>query len=320
VDAAAAALRRAVAALLHPVSLHYISARQPEISFMRFTLQLGFARYPDYQAIAQAAEAAGFSSIGMPDSFFFPKDTDSQYPYADTSVIRGYIEAMPFIEPLVAMSWMAAATRKIRFYPSVMKVPTRQPLVLAKALSSLAVLCGERILLGAGLSPWAEDYTYNNVSFEKRGQLMDECIAILRGAMSGEYFEFHSANYDFGPMKMLPVPRRPVPILVGGHSKPALKRAASLGDGWVSANTDFDTLKSLLADLNAYREAAGTRSRDFEIHGFDMAAREIADFRRLGELGVTDACVAPWGFDPSTALATQVDAMRRFGDEIISRV
>jgi probable F420-dependent oxidoreductase len=288
---------------------------------MRFTLQLGFARYPDYAAIACTSEEAGFSSIGMPDSFFFPQHTDSQYPYADTSMIRGYIEAMPFIEPLVAMSWMAAATKKIRLYPSVMKVPTRQPLVLAKALSSLAVLCGERILLGAGLSPWKEDYTYNGVAFEKRGQLMDECIAILRGAMSGEYFEFHSENYDFGPMKMLPVPSRPVPIIVGGHSRPALQRAARLGDGWVSANTDFDTLRQLLGELNRCREAAGTRARaDFEVHGFDMAARQVADFRRLAELGITDACVAPWGFDPATPLATQLTAIQRFGDEIIGRL
>ena len=288
---------------------------------MRFTLQLGFARYPDYAVIARTAEEAGFSSIGMPDSFFFPQSTDSQYPYADTSMIRGYIEAMPFIEPLVAMSWMAAVTSKIRFYPSVMKVPTRQPLVLAKALSSLAVLCGERILVGAGLSPWKEDYTYNGVRFEKRGQLMDECIAILRGAMSGEYFEFHSENFDFGPMKMLPVPSRPVPIIIGGHSKPALQRAARLGDGWVSANTDLDTLRQLLLELEGYRRAAGTHARaDFEIHGFDMAARQAPDFRRLGDLGVTDACVAPWGLDPSTPLAQQLQAMRRFGDEIIGRM
>ena len=204
---------------------------------MRFTLQLGFARFPDFQRIAQVAEEAGFSSIGMPDSFFFPKTTESEYPYTDTQVIRGYIEAMPFIEPIAAMSWMGAVTRKIRFYPSVMKVPTRQPLVLAKALSSLAVLTGERILLGAGLSPWKEDFSYNGVDFDKRGKLMDECIAIIRGAMSGKYFEFHGENYDFGPMKMFPVPSRPVPIIIGGHSQPALKRAARLGDGWVSANT-----------------------------------------------------------------------------------
>lgn len=288
---------------------------------MRFTLQLGFARYPDYQQIARTAEEAGFSSIGLPDSFFYPQRTESEYPYADTSMIRGYIEAMPFIEPLVAMSWMAAVTSRIRFYPSVLKVPTRQPLVLAKALSSLAVLCGERILLGAGLSPWKEDYSYNGVAFEKRGKLMDECIAILRGAMSGAYFEYHGEHYEFGPMKMHPVPRRPVPIIIGGHSKPALQRAARLGDGWVSANTDFATLKALIAELQAQRMAAGTHQREnFEIHGFDMAARSVEDFRRLAELGVTDACVAPWGFEPAAPLQTQLTAMRRFGDEVIARI
>ena len=287
---------------------------------MRFTLQLAFARPQDYQAIALAAEAAGFSSIGMPDSFFFPERTESEYPYADTTSIREYIGAMPFIEPLVAMSWLAAVTRRIRLYPSVLKVPTRQPLVLAKALSSLAVLCGERILLGAGLSPWKEDFSYNGVSYEKRGRLMDECIAIIRGAMSGQFFEFHSDNYQFGRMRMHPVPSRPVPIIIGGHSQAALARAARLGDGWVSANTDFATLKSLLAEVDRQRGECGTRARaDFEIHGFDMAARSAADFRRLGELGVTDACVAPWGFDTSLPLPAQLDALRRFGEEVIAR-
>ena len=286
---------------------------------MRFTLQLGFSRYPDYQAIACAAEESGWSSIGMPDSFFFPQTTDSQYPYADTEMIRAYIEAMPFIEPIVAMTWMAAVTKKIRLYPSVMKVPTRQPLVLAKALSSLAVLCGGRILLGAGLSPWKEDFTFNGVSYEKRGKLMDESIAIIRGAMSGEYFEYHSENYDFGPMKMSPVPSKAVPIIIGGHSTPALSRAARLGDGWVSANTDFDTLKSLIRELNALRDRHGTRNKNgFEIHGMDVGAKTVDDFRQLAEIGVTDACLVPWTMDPSTTLETQLDAIRRFGDDVIA--
>lgn len=287
---------------------------------MRFTLQLAFARYPDYHAIARAAEDAGFSSLALPDSFFYPEHTDSQYPYADTEAIRAYIGAMPFIEPLVAMSWLTAATRTIRAYPSVLKVPTRQPLVLAKALSSLAVLSGERILLGAGLSPWREDFSYNGVDFAKRGQLMDECIAILRGAMSGEFFEYHSTNYDFGRMKMNPVPRRPVPILIGGHSAPALQRAARLGDGWISANTDFATLATLIGELRRLRAAPGARNGPFEIHGFDMGARSVEDFRRLGELGVTDACVAPWGMDATLPLPQQLDALQRFGAEIVSRV
>ena len=287
---------------------------------MRFTLQLAFARYADYHAIARAAEDAGFSSLALPDSFFYPEHTDSQYPYADTAAIRAYIGAMPFIEPLVAMSWLTAATRTIRVYPSVLKVPTRQPLVLAKALSSLAVLSGERILLGAGLSPWREDFSYNGVDFAKRGELMDECIAILRGVMSGEFFEYHSANYHFGRIKMNPVPQRPVPIIIGGHSAPALRRAARLGDGWVSANTDFATLASLIGELKRLRAAPGARAGGFEIHGFDMGARSVDDFHRLRELGVTDACVAPWGMDPGLPLAQQLEALQRFGADIITRL
>src|SRR5215471_7974250 len=152
---------------------------------MRFTLMLSRGEYREFLAIAQAAEASGWTSITIPDSLFFPQTTTSKYPYADTTNIRSYIEATPFVEPFVAMTWMAAATRTLRFYPAVMKVPVRQPLVIAKALSSLAVISGNRVSLGAGLSPWREDFAYNGMNFDKRGRLMDECIEIIRAAMSG---------------------------------------------------------------------------------------------------------------------------------------
>jgi probable F420-dependent oxidoreductase len=282
---------------------------------------LGFTRFQDYPAVARAAEASGWTSVSMPDSLFFPRETESQYPYANTEAVRAYIEHSPFLEPLIAIAGMAAVTSTLRFYPGVLKVPVRQPLVLAKALSSLAVMTGERVALGAGLSPWREDFEYNGVVFEKRGRLMDECIEILRGAMSGQYFEYHSDNYEFGPLKMSPTPTRPVPILIGGHTKPALARAARLGDGWIAANTDFATLERLLAELDQARAQHGTHAcKDFEIHGMPVDATTVADFRRLRELGVTDACAVPWGLDPTAPLERQIDATRRFGDEIIARL
>ena len=289
---------------------------------MRFTLMLGIGGYQDYHAIAQAAEQHGWTSISMPDSIFFPQKTESDYPYADTEAVRQYIGASPFIEPVVAMTSMAAVTKKIRFYPGVMKVPVRQPLLLAKALSSLAVISDNRIALGAGLSPWKEDFTYNNTDFEKRGRLMDECIEILRGAMSGQYFEYHSENYDFGPMKMLPVPTKPVPILIGGHARVALKRAARIGDGWISANTDFATLQTLVGELNALRAEYGTLDKpDYEIHVMDQTAGSVADFQRLRDIGATDLCAVPWNvYDASLNLQGKIDGLRRFGDEIIAKM
>ena len=282
---------------------------------MRFTLMLSRGEYRDFAAIAQAAEASGWTSITLPDSLFFPRATVSRYPYADTDNIRVYIEATPFIEPIVAMSWMAAVTKTLRFYPAVMKVPVRQPLVLAKALSSLVVISGNRVSLGAGLSPWREDFEYNGVPFKKRGRRMDECIAIIRGAMSGKYFEFHSDNYDIGPMKLNPVPDRPVPILYGGHSEAALKRSASLCDGWISANADTATLKTMIDKLNSYRAEYGTLNRpDYEIHVMDITASTADDYRRLGDIGATDVVA---GF--VTEGQQMLDDIRRFGEKIIAK-
>jgi Luciferase-like monooxygenase len=105
---------------------------------MRFTLMLSRGEHQQFQAIARAAEESGWTSITIPDSLFFPRATDSKYPYADTDNIWSYISATPFIEPVVAMTWMAAVTKTLRFYPAVMKVPVRQPLVLAKARGDLA--------------------------------------------------------------------------------------------------------------------------------------------------------------------------------------
>jgi len=277
---------------------------------------LSRGEYRDFLAIAQAAEASAWTSITIPDSLFFPQTTVSRYPYADTDNIRQYIAATPFIEPFIAMSWMAAVTRTLRFYPAVMKVPVRQPLVLAKALSSLAVISGNRVSLGAGLSPWREDFSYNGLDFEKRGRLMDECIEIIRAAMRGGYFEFHSQNYDIGPIKLNPVPDRPVPILYGGHSKAALARAARLCDGWISANADTDTLKSMIGQLNTLRERYGTLGRpDFEIHVMDVSASTADDYRRLADLGATDMVA---GF--ASVGQEMIDNVRRFGEKIIAKL
>ncbi|MBL0122981.1 MAG: TIGR03619 family F420-dependent LLM class oxidoreductase [Betaproteobacteria bacterium] len=289
---------------------------------MRFTLMLGLGGYQDYLAIAKAAEECGWDAISLPDSIFFPKISESEYPYADTSAVRQYLSVAPVIEPFVALSAIAAVTSRLRLVPGVLKVPVRQPLILAKAITSLAVISNNRLVLGAGLSPWKEDFAYNGVDYDKRGKLFDECIAIVRGAMRGDYFEYHSDNYDFGPMKMCPVPDRPVPFIIGGHARPALARAARLGDGWMSANTDFADLKKLIDELNALRAEHGTQHRaDFQIFGNDMNARNVDDYHRVADLGVTDLCAAPWNvYDSACKLQEKLDGLRRFADTVIAKL
>ncbi len=289
---------------------------------MRFTLMLGLGGYQDYLAVARAAEECGWDGISLPDSIFFPKISESDYPYADTAAIRQYLSAAPVIEPFVALSGIAAVTSKLRLVPGVLKVPVRQPLILAKSVNSLAVVSNNRLVLGAGLSPWKEDFTYNGANYDKRGKLFDECIAIIRGAMRGEYFEYHSDNYDFGPMKMCPVPSQPVPFIIGGHARPALARAARIGDGWMSANTDFADLKRMIEELNALRTEYGTQNReDFQIFGNDMNARSVDDYRRVADLGVTDICAMPWNvYDATDNLQLKLDGLRHFADTVIAKM
>ena len=287
---------------------------------MRFTLLTGLGGIEDYSAIARKAEEVGFSSLGMPDSLFYPEITESDYPYMDTAAVRTVLDGVPVLDPFVAMAGMAAVTEKLRFYPAVMKVPVRQPLVLAKSLSSLAVVSGGRVSLGAGLSPWKEDFTFNGVDFERRGAIFDECLEIIRAALSGDYFEHHSEHFAIGRCKFSPVPSAPVPVLIGGHARPALRRAARLGDGWISANTDYETLQGLLATLDEMRREYGTAERvDFEIHAFDVAAHSLDDFRRLEALGVTDICVNPWNaYDPQITREQKLAGIEAFAEHIIS--
>ena len=288
---------------------------------MRFTLMTGLGGIEDYPDIARAAEHCGWTSLAIPDSLFYPEVTASEYPYLSTEAVREALDGVPVLDPVVAMAMLVGATRTLRFYPAVLKVPVRQPLVLAKALASLAVISGNRIALGAGLSPWQEDFTYNGIAFEERGARMDDCIAILRGAMSGDYFEFHSQYYDIGRMKLSPVPTAALPILVGGHAVPALRRAARSGDGWISANSDYDSLRQMIGKLNELRREFGTDTRpDFEIHAMDVRARKLDDFRRLAQLGVTDICVTPWNpYDPALDRAQKLARIEQFAEAIIQR-
>lgn len=235
--------------------------------------------------------------------------------------MRQALDSVPVLDQVVAMACMAAVTTRLRFYPAVMKVPVRQSLVLAEALSSLAEVGNRRISLGAGLSPWREDFTFDSIAFEERGKRMDECIAIIRGAMSGEYFEFHSEYYDIGRMKVSPVPSEKIPVLVGGHAVLALRRAAASGDGWISANSDYESLKELIGKLDELCLKCGTDQReDYQIHAFDMNARELDDFRRLQELGVTDICVCPWNpCDPAPDRVQKLARIEQFAETVIQR-
>lgn len=293
---------------------------------MRFSLSETMGAYQHWPEMCVAAEQAGFDAFSTPDSVFYPEKTGSIYPYNETDAIRRYIEHTPFIEPMVAFAWMSARTKRLRFFPNVMKSASRPPILLAKQICSLATISDNRFIYGAGIGPWEEDFTYNGLDWENRGELLDESIDILRGLMTGELFAYDGKHNKFGPIKLNPVPTEPVPIVIGGHSKAALRRAARIGDGWTVVNMDFEPMKAMIAELHDLRRTYGTDDRDFQIHArqynFRTASQERPDlgsYRKFEDIGVTDYCIVLFP-TPDVPLQTKLDEINRFGDEVISKL
>jgi alkanesulfonate monooxygenase SsuD/methylene tetrahydromethanopterin reductase-like flavin-dependent oxidoreductase (luciferase family) len=192
---------------------------------VRFTFAEAMTDPRYYIPLAKAAEAAGYHAMTIPDSVAYPFESDSKYPYTPDGS-REFLDGKAFIEAFVMAGALCAVTTTLKFNFFVLKLPIRPPALVAKQAGSLAALFDNRLGLGVGTSPWPEDYELMGVPFAMRGKRMDECIEIIKGLTTGEYFEFHGEFYDIPKTKMTPAPTKPVPILVGGHAEAALKRAA----------------------------------------------------------------------------------------------
>ena len=214
---------------------------------MRFTYAEAMTDPSYYLPLAQAAESAGYHAMTIADSVAYPFESDSKYPYTPDGN-REFLDGKAFIETFALIGALSAVTTRLHFNVFVLKLPIRPPALVAKQAGSLAALFDNRLNLGVGTSPWPEDYELMGVPFACRGKRMDECIDIIRGLTSGEYFEYHGEFYDIPKTKMTPAPTQPIPILIGGHAEAALRRAAR-HDGWMHGGGDPEELDGLIAKL-----------------------------------------------------------------------
>jgi probable F420-dependent oxidoreductase len=291
---------------------------------MRFSYAESMTDPSFYAPLARAAQDAGYHSMVIPDSICYPREAESTYPY-NPGGSREFLEDKPFLEPFSLIPALGAVTSTLRFITFVVKMPVRHPLLLAKQVTSTAVLTGGRLSLGVGTSPWREDYDVLGVPWAGRGRRMDESIAILRGLSAGGYFEHHGEAYELPAVKIAPVPQEPVPLLIGGHSDAALRRAARLGDGWMHGGGDPADLPGLLARLSELRSArSAARERPFEVHVISMDAYTVDGVRRLEDLGVTDVTVGfrwPYAAGRDTEpLGRKLGHLRRFADDVIAKL
>lgn len=288
---------------------------------MRFTLAESMCDPSHYVPLALAAERSGYSSFAIPDSLAYPETSDSKYPYTPDGD-RSFLEGRPFIDPFVLAATLGAVTERLRFTTFVVKLPIRQPVLVAKQAMSVAVLTNDRFAFGVGLSPWPEDFDICGVPWAGRGKRMDEMIEILRGLESGAFFGFEGEHFALQRIRMAPAPARRIPILIGGHAEPALRRAARVGDGWMHAGGDPDALGDMLDRLDALRREYGREKEPFEVHVISLDGFTVDGVKRLEDRGVTDVIVGfRNAYAPDTmTLDQKVAAVEGFANGVIAKV
>lgn len=289
---------------------------------MKFAYHHSMCPTEQYVPLSLKAEELGFDSITMPDSICYPKEASSRYPYNEDGS-REFLDGVPFIEPFILAAHLAAVTQRIRFTTSVVKLAVRQPVIVAKAVTSLAQVSNNRFGFGVGISPWEEDFTVSQVPFEKRGKRLDEMIEIVKGLMSGEYFGYQGEIFNIPEIKLCPAPSQPVPILVGGHAEPALKRAARLGDGWIAAGGSVEDLQRMISRIKELRTDYGRDHLDFEFHVMSELAYSADGIKRLEDMGVNEVLVAfrdvYQGIPDNQSLEEKVGEMSGYADNVIAK-
>jgi len=290
---------------------------------MRFSYAESMTDPGFYLPLAKAAEEAGYTSFVVPDSICYPEVSDSKYPYTPDGN-REFLEDKPFIEPFSLIPAMAAVTETLRFTTFVVKLPIRHPVLMAKQVSSVAVMSNNRFGFGVGVSPWPDDYRTCDVEWKGRGKRMNEMLEIIRGLTCGGFYEYHGEHFDLESIKICPVPTEPVPILIGGHSEAALKRAARLGEGWMHAGGDAEEMNRMLARIHELRKEYGRESEPFEVHVISMDGFSADGVKRLEDQGVTDTIVGfhnAYQMEQDTqTLQEKLDSLRWFANEVIAKV
>lgn len=289
---------------------------------MKFVVNAAYAPVADLCSLARACDEAGFDAVAVSDHLIHPRSLETPYPYTEDGAPRW----RPFTDwpdPWVAIGAMAAVTERLHFFSSVYVLPLRNPFQVAKTVATAAVMSRGRVVLGVGAGWMREEFRAMEQPFEGRGRRMDEMIEVIRKLWQAEgYVEHHGELFDFDPVEMRPAPAEPVPIWVGGFSARALRRAARLGDGWISDLHATDEMAGLVRRLHELRADSPRAGEPFSVLGAAKDAYTIDGYRRLEDAGVTHVQTLPWtlyGLAGRT-LGERREGIARFGEDVIARM
>jgi probable F420-dependent oxidoreductase len=262
-------------------------------------------------AVASAAEAAGFATLWAGEHIVMVDNSKSRYPYAPDGQIAVPADA-DWLDPMIALSFAAAATGTIRLATGVLLLPEHNPVILAKQAASLDALSHGRLALGIGVGWSREEFAALGIPFERRGVRADEYLAAIRTLWRDDPASFAGEFVSFSNIRVNPKPVNGgrIPIIVGGNSDAALRRVARTADGWYGFNlAGTNEVRERLERLGELCRAAGRESTDLHI-AVALGDPDPVSHDELAALGVDElVLVASPPADPAQADAWAGDLM-----------
>jgi probable F420-dependent oxidoreductase len=269
-------------------------------------------------AIAPVADIHGWNAMSFSDHVVNPETIHTPYPYTEDGS-RRWDSFTDWPDPWVMIGALSTITEKLRFTNNVFVLPMRNPYLVAKAISTAAIISNNRVTPAFGVG-WSQDeFKLMQQDFRTRGKRADEMIEIMRLLWSGEMVEYAGEHYQFAPMEMNPAPSEDIPVWIGGISEPAMRRAARIADGWVTdLQTSEDIIKSIVR-IKGWREEYGC-SGHFDVMATPSDAYDVDSYRRLQDAGVTHILTMPWPFyhGETSDLEKKIDGVKRYADDVIS--
>jgi probable F420-dependent oxidoreductase len=287
---------------------------------MKFGLRYAnLGRYVDGPAaveLARAAEAAGFDSIWTVEHVVVPHGYQSRYPYSASGRMGSGLEDFPIPDPLMWLSYIASATRSIKLGTAILILPQRNPVITAKAVATLDHMAGGgRVLLGIGVGWLAEEFATLGVPFADRGARTDDYVAAMRALWSQERASYEGRFASFKDVFCRPLPpARRIPVVVGGDTKAAARRAGRLGDGYFPAR---GAPAELFEEMRRSAAEAGRDPASIEITV--AAPAGIPDIEALARMGVARVAVPVSAAAGLPAQVRTPDDVLRYGKDVIER-
>lgn len=279
---------------------------------MQFWSGTPFMSAAEALQLAQMLDEAGFDGVICADHMIYPRTLTSRYP--SESGTPGWAPETAWPDSWVMIGAMAALTRTLRFSNAVYVAPSRPLVEVAKVVATAAEVSGGRVSLGVGVGWMREEFELMGQDFGTRGKRLDEMIPALRALWRGGWVSWAGEHYRVPEMMLERHPPGPVPILCGGESEAALRRAARLCDGWVGTAYVLDEAVRHVDRLSDLRREYGRAEQPFEVLVALLDPPSVELYQRAEEAGITAVMVAPWAMAQDRR-----DATMRFADKVISR-